>query len=101
MPVEMTNPWKKRQFWKRERQTIFNKAYEEEKLKQLKQKREHRVAEIQKKAREKAYRKYGMTNKDKLGYYLQKIRNGVEKARKEIEWMQKDLEEDLNNERFY
>ena len=101
MPIPMNNPWKKRAFWKRERKTIYDKAFEEEKNKQLKQKRDKRVEEIQTKAKQKAYRKYGMTRKEKINHYLKKFNNGVQKMRKEIEVLQEDLENDLRNERYF
>jgi len=101
MPVPMEGYWKKRKFWKKERRTLYNRAYEEEKFKQLKRKREQREKEIAKKAQEAAYRKYGMTKKEKVADKLTRFQKGVEKARKAVEFIQKDLENDMRNEGFY
>lgn len=101
MPVEVNDPWKKRKFWKRERKHIYDKAFEDEKQKQLKLKRERRVKQIQEKAKAKAHRKYGMSKREKAVHVIQKINNGVAKARKEVESLQEDLENDLRNEGYF
>jgi len=101
MPVPMEGYWKKRTFWKRERKILYNRAYEEEKLKQLMRKRKQREKEIATKAQEDAKRKYGMTRKEKVADKLTRFQKGVDKARKAVEFIQKDLENDMRNEGFY
>lgn len=99
MPVPMQDGWKKRRFWIHERKILYNRAFEKAKYEELKKRRQRREQEIQEKAQQKAFRKYGMTRKQKIGHVIQRIQKGMEKAQKELEWMQQDLENDMRNER--
>ena len=95
MPVEI-NPKK---YYKRKRKEIYQDEFNKEKLKQLRAKRIRREEEIRSKARDKAYHKFGMTKKQKAENWLKRIQDGIAKAQKSVEILQKDLENDLDSER--
>jgi len=101
MPVPMKSSLKKKKFWARERKKIYDKAFEAEKINQLKVKHAKRVKEIQDEAKAKAQWKYGTTRKERMGKRLVKMGKKVEGMQKAIERGQKQLENDLKNMRRY
>jgi len=87
-------------YYKKLRKQIAKEAYEQEKIRCESEKRDKREKEIQKKAKDKAFKKYGMTRKEKAINLIERVHTGVEKTQRSIEFMQKDLEQDLRNEGF-
>lgn len=90
----------KHSYYKKLRKQIAKEAYEQEKIRCESEKRDKREKEIQDKAKAKAFKKYGMTRKEKAINLVERMRTGVEKTQRSLEFMQKDLEQDLHNEGF-
>lgn len=94
------NNKQKHSYYKKLKKQIAKEAYEQEKIRCESEKRDKREKEIQEKAKAKAYKKYGMTRKEKAINLVERMKTGVEKTQRSLEFMQKDLEQDLRNEGF-